>query len=161
MDLKLSLETSKHCEVSVCDNDFDTTNWEPQSLIIKLWLLLTNCETWIMILRFSDSQSNSDLDRIRNSCDVFYMFAIPVWYRQESKDYRAARRAMKKSFDRIIMGKCQIVTRCPYQSYSICVTNTTMSNCPQKRSQIQNIRRSFNKRFFEDRGITELRPNSK
>ena len=29
-----------------------------------------NCETWIMILRVSDWQSESDLDRIHNSCDV-------------------------------------------------------------------------------------------
>ena len=31
-----------------------------------------NCETWIMTLRSSDLQSDSDLDSIRNSCDVFY-----------------------------------------------------------------------------------------
>ena len=35
------------------------------------WLLLTNCETWIMTLRVSDLQSDSDLDSIRNSCDVY------------------------------------------------------------------------------------------
>ena len=35
------------------------------------WLLLTNCKTWIMTLRSSDLQSDSDLDSIRNSCDVY------------------------------------------------------------------------------------------
>ena len=32
---------------------------------------LINCKTWIMTLRSSDLQSDSDLDSIRNSCDVF------------------------------------------------------------------------------------------
>ena len=36
------------------------------------WPFLINCETWIMTLRSSDLQSVSDLDSIRNSCDVFY-----------------------------------------------------------------------------------------
>ena len=30
-----------------------------------------NCETWIMTLRSSDLQSGSDLDSIRNPCDVY------------------------------------------------------------------------------------------
>ena len=34
-------------------------------------LTITNYETWIMTLRSSDLQSDSDLDSIRNSCDVF------------------------------------------------------------------------------------------
>ena len=33
-----------------------------------------NCETWIMTLRSSDLQSDSDLDSIRNSCDVLKNF---------------------------------------------------------------------------------------
>ena len=38
---------------------------------LHIWLLLINCETWIMTLRVRDLQSDSDLDSIRNSCDVF------------------------------------------------------------------------------------------
>ena len=34
--------------------------------------VLINCETWILTLRSSDLQSDSDLDSIRNSCDVWY-----------------------------------------------------------------------------------------
>ena len=33
---------------------------------------LINCETWIMTLRSSDLQSDSDLDSIHNSCDVCF-----------------------------------------------------------------------------------------
>ena len=54
------------------DSDLD---WERFSELLTLWhswLLLTNCETLIMTLSVSDLQSDSDLDSIRNSCDVWY-----------------------------------------------------------------------------------------
>ena len=39
-----------------------------------------NCETWIMTLRSSDLQSDSDLDSICNSCDVFgYGCHFSIW----------------------------------------------------------------------------------
>ena len=47
------------------------------------WLLLKNCETWIMTLRVSDWQSENDLDSIRNSSDVFvslYIFIYKDFY---------------------------------------------------------------------------------
>ena len=53
------------------DSDLD---WERFSELLTLWhswLLLTNCETLIMTLSVSDLQSDSDLDSIRNSCDVW------------------------------------------------------------------------------------------
>ena len=38
-----------------------------------------NCEIWIMTLRSSDLQSDSDLDSIRNSCDEKWNTLHPVW----------------------------------------------------------------------------------
>ena len=57
------------------DSDLDL-DWERLSGFIVTWwhswLLLTNCEIWIMTLRVSDSQSERDLDSIRNSCDIYW-----------------------------------------------------------------------------------------
>ena len=58
------------------DSDLDLDidlDWQQFSKLVTewhIWQLLTNCETWIMTLRVSDWQSESDLDSIRNSCDV-------------------------------------------------------------------------------------------
>ena len=41
--------------------------------------LLTNCETWMMTLRSSDLQSDSDLNSIRNSCDVSCISYWRIW----------------------------------------------------------------------------------
>ena len=38
--------------------------------LVTLLTISDNCETWIMTFRVSDLQSDSDLDSIRNSCDV-------------------------------------------------------------------------------------------
>ena len=46
-----------------------------------------NCETWIMTLRSSDLQSDSDLDSIRNSCDV-YNTQLQFWQSLRCWRYR-------------------------------------------------------------------------
>ena len=54
------------------DNDLDL-DWERFRELVAQWhswLFLTNCKTWITTLRFSDWQSDSDLDCIRYSCNV-------------------------------------------------------------------------------------------
>ena len=62
------------------DSDLD---WELFSELVTSWHswpLLTYCETWSMTLRSRDLQSDSDLDSIRNSCDVFFFFLMPNMY---------------------------------------------------------------------------------
>ena len=44
------------------------------------WLFLTSYETLIMTLRVSDWQSRSDLDSIRNSCDIFFYSLTLFWW---------------------------------------------------------------------------------
>ena len=39
-------------------------------LTIDSWLFRKGCETWFITLRVSDRQSESDMDSIRNSCDI-------------------------------------------------------------------------------------------
>ena len=46
-----------------------------------------NCETWIMTLKRSDLQSDSDLDSIRNSCDV-YNTQLQFWQSLRCWRYR-------------------------------------------------------------------------
>jgi len=53
------------------DSDLDWKRFSELVTYWHSWLLLTNCETWIITLRSSDLQSDGDVDSIRNSCDVF------------------------------------------------------------------------------------------
>ena len=63
------------------DSDLDLDSERFGELVTEWhsWLLLTNCETWIMTLGVSDLQSDSDLDSIRNFCDVFLQW----WQKEE------------------------------------------------------------------------------
>ena len=55
------------------DSDLDLERLSELVTWWHSWLLLINCETWIMTLTTSDFQSDSDLDSIRNSCDVLIL----------------------------------------------------------------------------------------
>ena len=44
------------------------------------WLFLTNWETEIVTSRVSDWQSDSDLDTLRNSCEVFYICLLFIFF---------------------------------------------------------------------------------
>ena len=73
----LILVPSEHCRavVDTCDlsdKDKDKDNGIESDLVIYIysWLFLTNWETLTLTLRVCDWQSESDLDSVRNSCDI-------------------------------------------------------------------------------------------